>query len=130
MKAKIPTVAAVHVYWPVCPQNTLWNNHDICAGPSRERCYKHVLPSTNRKNLKFRVLSLCGETLQIAIKKRKQRLNQIEGVIVPSNFMKSKLIEEGINPDKINVIYNGISVEPPMISERSAEGYSIHGFYR
>jgi glycosyltransferase involved in cell wall biosynthesis len=120
LKARIPTVAAVHIPWPVCPSFTLWNN-GVCTGPSRRRCYKHMLPLENRKNLKYQIFTLNGETMQLVIKKRKQRLNEIECIIVPSNFMKNMLIHHGLDGDKIKVIYNGISATQSIKPERSVK---------
>jgi glycosyltransferase involved in cell wall biosynthesis len=104
LTVKIPTIAAVHAHWPICPTWNLWNS-ESCIGPSRKRCYSHMLL---HRNMIYRPLSGFGASLQLAIRKRLQRLGKIEAIVVPSNFMKTELVKQGLDPWRIHVIYNGI----------------------
>jgi len=114
LKRCVPSIVAVQIYWPVCPLLTLFiEGKGVCPGPSAWRCYQHMV-SLGKWNMISKVpsaRSLLGSLIVQKLRQRMKVLNRMNAIIVPSKWVKKKLIECGIEEHLINVIYNGLSVE-------------------
>ncbi len=127
LKLKIPIIAAVHIYWPICPLLTLWLNNKMCPGPNHANCFKHCVARKSNLLSKF-CFSFLNISIRLALKKRKNILNKVSAIIVLSDYVKQKMINYGYNQNKIKVIPNGInltSFRPQILKQRKGNSNII-----
>jgi glycosyltransferase involved in cell wall biosynthesis len=137
-------------FWTICPTGQLlFGDGSFCKGPSAHagNCLRHFVKDTQGELLgKFAdwlpnagadfLVRLAGNSTfpaypkqaeVIAISKRLPvnvaRLNRLDGLIVPNEFMKEFLVRYGVNPDLITEKSFGIDVT-------SAEDTSWQASYR
>ncbi|MEM2424984.1 MAG: glycosyltransferase family 4 protein [Candidatus Bathyarchaeia archaeon] len=118
LKLKVPYIACVHIYWPVCPLLTLYvDGQGVCNGPSFFKCLKHL--SFHAKNNIVTALKRLSLGSFICIKSLSRRiiLSKASAIVVPSFFMKNKLASFGFK--NIHVIYNGIDLNEINYNEWS-----------
>jgi len=106
-KLKIPYVACVHIYWPICPILTSYiEGKGVCFSPSFLSCLKHLNSSSTKFPNPFRVtinILRYGKFLS-----RFSILSKSNSIIVPSHFVKKKLDLHGFQ--NVHVIHNGINL--------------------
>lgn len=107
LKLKVPVVASVNIYWPLC--HKLNNFLDIktpkvCLGKGLIRCVKHM------SNFNFSAKTILSNTLRyIHFLKIYSVLSKTQAVVVPSLFLKSKLIQAGYK--NIQLVPYGINLD-------------------
>lgn len=119
----IPIVFTAHDIQAVCPAITMMDNDkNIC-----ERCmhgkYMNCIKKKCNKGsvLKSTIGALEGYYYRI----KKIYTKEIDYIITPSDFYKSKLIEDGISENKIETIHNFVELRDYDV-ETSDEGYALY----
>jgi glycosyltransferase involved in cell wall biosynthesis len=97
-----PTVWTIHDYWPICPLGSLYNFKK--DQPCMKDCARCIYPPLLQGSSKFQ------------LSRRARALSELEKkislFIVPSNFMRKKLLEFNyVKEDKVRVIRNGINID-------------------
>ena len=135
--AGIPRFMTPTDFWTICPTTQLLlGDGSLCSGPTAHsgNCVKHFVQSTQGRLIGkvAEALPDAGADLLVrltnnsvlpaypkqeevsAIAKRLPvnifRLNQLDGLIVPNEFMKKFLIRYGVNPDLITESEFGVDV--------------------
>ena len=122
-KRNIPIVYTAHDVQAICPAITMMDNDkNIC-----EKCMngKYVNCITKKCNKNSTLKSLIGAIEGYYYRNQKIYTNKIDKIITPSEFYKSKLIEDGIPENKIISMHNCIDVNQYNI-ETSDEGYGLY----
>ena len=119
-------IVYVHIWWPICPIITLYKyNKEICNGFLSNKCKECVLHqyNTRTKSSKFvnkmasyalkivAMLFVRNSNLRVKMKKRIDRLNTADSIIVLSRQMKNLFVFNGIDEKKIYTLPNGINCE-------------------
>lgn len=114
MQRKI--IVYTHIWWPICPKITLftWNNK-ICEGYLFNQCGKCIKNSTFKGSFMSKIL-VYFEKLIVSDKrlhkKMKNRINLLNSKntisIVYSTKMMKKFVNNGVTPEKIEIMSNGI----------------------
>jgi len=114
--AGVPVVQTLYNYRLVCPAATLLRDGKIC-----EECIDHSLVRSVRyKCYRNSALQSASLARTIAVHRRKGTWSRvISGFIVPTAFMKAKLAQGGVPPEKIHVKPNWHDPDPGM---RAQEG--------
>ena len=101
-KRGIPVVMTVHDYKLICPNYTLFNHGKIC-----QRCkggkYYNCLRDKCIKDSRLASGVLAAEAYYAKARKLYER--NVDLFIVPSKFVKNKLVEFGMDDDKIEYKY-------------------------
>ena len=141
-QASIPRFMTITDFWTICPTGQLLlPEGNLCAGPSAfsGNCLKHFIHSTQQGLLKKTAgwLPTPGADLLVCMTKKgalpiypKQvevaaisdrlpinisRLNQLNTIVVPSEFMKEFLVRHGVKPGLIARADFGIDITSPCI---------------
>ena len=144
VQAGIPRFMTPTDFWTICPRSQLLlGDGSLCSGPTAHsgNCVKHFVHSTQG-----RLVGKIAEALPdagadllvrltnnnvlpaypqqeevVAIAKRLpvnvSRLNQLDGIIVPNEFMKEFLIRYGVKSDLITESAFGVDVPPAEESD-------------
>jgi len=105
---KIPTITEALIFWPLCPQITLFNSltDSPCEGPNIycDPCIKGAR--------QLRTISAIRSMLLISRMKRlKRKLNLASAVVSDSQYLKDMMVSKGYRSELIHVIYNGVDVK-------------------
>ncbi len=119
MQKKI--IVYTHIWWPICPKIDLftWNNK-ICKGYLFNQCSKCIEKSIFKGSFMynfwskipnyFKKLIILDNMIYIKMKNRTNLLNSNNTIIIVlSKEMMKKFVNNGIMPEKIKIIPNGIS---------------------
>lgn len=121
-KRKIPIVFTAHDLQAICPAIVMLDNSkNIC-----EKCKKgKYINCTKGKCIKnSKLKSLLGTIEGKYYRNNKIYTDKIDKIITPSEFYKSKLIEDGIPKEKISAIHNFIDIENYDVNVED-EGYAL-----
>ena len=123
IKRNIPIVFTAHDVQAICPSITMMDSNrkpcELCMGGKYKNCF-------NKKCIKNSSLkSLLG-----AIEGKYYRNNDIYSkkinyIITPSEFYRSKFIEDGVNKNKIKALHNSIEMKDYDIKTED-EGYALY----
>ena len=108
IKKNIPIVFTAHDVQAICPAIVMLDNEkNIC-----EKCtggkYSNCIKNNCIKNSKLK--SLLGAIEGKYYRNKKIYTKKIDYIITPSEFYRSKFIEDGINENKIEAIHNFIDI--------------------
>lgn len=120
-KLKVPIIQMIYNYRFICPNAHLYTDGKIC-----ERCLKgHYLNAVKYKCVRGSYsISLWYATI-VFLERMVFKVDKMVNVFVtPDNFLRNKLIEGGIDPEKIVSIKNPFDVNGITISEED-EGYFL-----
>lgn len=102
-KYKIPMVLTLHDYKVICPNYQLFNKGEICEkckGGAYYNCFSgSCIKSSHEK-------SLLGAIEAYLHRDVLKSYDKIDKFIAPSNFIKNKFIEFGVDGERIEVIEN------------------------
>lgn len=122
-KRHIPIVFTAHDVQAICPAITMLDsNMDIC-----EKCmggkYMNCTKKTCIKNSKMK--SLLGTIEGYYYRNKKIYKNKIDYIITPSEFYRTKFINDGISEQKIKAIHNSIDVDKYNV-DTSDKGFALY----
>ena len=122
-KKNIPVVFTAHDLQAICPNITMLDiNNNICNACIKGK-YTNCIKKACIKDSKLK--SLLGALEGYFYRINKIYTKKIDYIITPSNFLKKKLIEDGIPQEKIETLYNFIDVEEYNIPTKD-EGYALY----
>jgi glycosyltransferase involved in cell wall biosynthesis len=109
---EIPYVAAVHIYWPVCPVGTLYvDRQGVCPGPEWSRCLRHMsgaVPPTRLPLGATWVPAPLGASIYLKTRQRAGELAQSRAIVVPGQRMLEIL--RGFGLRNISQVPNGLDL--------------------
>lgn len=122
-KRNIPIVFTAHDVQAICPAITMMDSEkNIC-----EKCmagkYLNCVKKTCVKNSKLK--SLLGAIEGYYYRFKKIYTKQIDYIITPSEFYRTKLIEDGISGEKIKALHNSIEMNDYNVKTKD-EGYALY----
>ena len=123
-KRNIPIVYTAHDLQAICPAILMLDtNKNIC-----EKCingnYKNCIKNKCIKNSKLK--SILGVIEAKYYDNQEIYTKKINTIITPSNFLKNKLIEKGIDSNKIEVINNFINEQEEIEIEERLGDYALY----
>lgn len=122
-KRNIPIVFTAHDVQAICPAITMLDsNKNIC-----EACINgKYINCVNKKCVKnSKLKSVLGAIEGRYYRFKKIYKKQIDYIITPSEFYKKKLIEDGINANKIRALHNFIDIKQYDV-ETEDKGYALY----
>lgn len=122
-KRNIPIVFTAHDVQAICPAITMMDSEkNVC-----EKCmagkYLNCVKKTCIKNSKLK--SLLGAIEGYYYRFKKIYTKQIDYIITPSEFYRTKLIEDGISGEKIKALHNSIEMKDYNVKTKD-EGYALY----
>lgn len=122
-KRNIPIVFTAHDVQAICPAITMMDSEkNVC-----EKCmagkYLNCVKKTCIKNSKLK--SLLGTIEGYYYRFKKIYTKQIDYIITPSEFYRTKLIEDGISGEKIKALHNSIEMKDYNVKTKD-EGYALY----
>lgn len=103
-KKSIPIIQTLHDYKLICPNNNLINNEKICEFCNGKFFYKSIFKKCNDSSL--------IKTTALAVESHFSRSNgdftKVNHFIAVSRFLKQKLVQYGLDENKISVVHNPI----------------------
>jgi glycosyltransferase involved in cell wall biosynthesis len=108
LKLRTPCVACAHIFWPACPMETFYVDHQgVCEGRSFSRCVNHMRCS--RYRMAKHLAGFPSALLEyVTFLSRRRILDHLDALVVPSQAVERKLRSAGFH--NIEVIYNGIDL--------------------
>jgi len=119
----IPIVFTAHDVQAICPAITMIDNNDsIC-----EKCMhgKYINCIKKKCNKGSTLKSIIGAIEGYYYRINKIYTKEIDFIITPSEFYKTKLIEDGIDKNKIAAIHNSIDSEKYDLKTED-DGYALY----
>jgi glycosyltransferase involved in cell wall biosynthesis len=109
---KVPVVATLHTYWPICLLNNLCYHHGhVCRGYDRQEC-SLCLAQRFSEIYGFRIPpALLRGIVEAVMRSRKILLKGVDEFIVPAKKAAECLTTLGVKEEKIRLIPHGISLE-------------------
>ena len=106
---KIPIIFTAHDVQAICPAITMMdNNQNVCELCMKGKYLNCIKKSCNKGS---KAKSIIGALEGYYYRQKKIYTNKINYIITPSEFYRTKFIEDGINPNKIEAIHNFIIAE-------------------
>lgn len=122
-KRKIPIVFTAHDVQAICPAIIMLDsNKNICENCIKGK-YTNCIKKKCIKNSGLKSILGAVEGRYYRIKKIYTK--KIDYIITPSEFYKTKLIEDGVYENKIKAIHNFINIEEYDITTKD-EGYALY----
>ena len=122
-KRNIPIVFTAHDVQAICPAITMMDNDKNICELCMHGHYMNCIKKSCNKGSKLK--SILGAIEGYYYRLNKIYTQKIDFIIAPSEFYKSKFIEDGINPQKIEAIHNPIEVKDYDINTKD-EGYALY----
>lgn len=122
-KRKIPIVFTAHDVQAICPAIVMLDsNKEIC-----EKCMhgKYINCIKNKCIKDSNLKSILGAIEGKYYRNKKIYTKKIDKIITPSEFYRTKLIEDGIGQDKIVALHNFIDIDEYNVP-REDEGYALY----
>ncbi|NNV07973.1 glycosyltransferase [Geobacillus sp. C56-T2] len=123
----IPTILTLHDYWIICPLKFLMNRHfHLCSGPNLgAKCVECFCDFRENDEIRKKLLQ---ESL-LRFSYIKDTLKQKTDLIIAvSKSVQTKLLEEGINPKKIKVIYPALKTKTQITKKDYLNKRIVFGF--
>ena len=122
-KKNIPIVYTAHDVQVICPAILMLDNEkNICE---RCMCGKYINCIKKKCNKGSVLKSIIGALEGYYYRRKKVFTKKIDRIIAPTNFYKQKLIEDGINENKIVAIHNFIDTEEYDVKTED-QGYALY----
>lgn len=121
--AHIPIIQTLHEYKTVCPVSSLISNGQVCQSCGGSSFWRATVKRCNRGSIARSLLS----TVEAYISKILGAVKEIDHFIAVSDFVKNKVIELGLPPDKITTIHNFKDVSRCYPSAKQGEYFLYFG---
>lgn len=102
----IPIVQTLHEYKLICPVYTLVSNGEICEACAGSQFWRAIPRRCNRGSLRRSLLS----SAETYVSRFLGSVKNIDHFIAVSDFVRTKMIQYGIPPDKISTVHNFVDV--------------------
>ena len=120
-EAGIPIIQTLHDYKPVCPTYSLISKNKICERCKGKKFYNAFIQRCNHDSIIFSGINSAEMYLHHSL----GWYDIPDLFITPSNFMRDKLIEFGMPPDKLVHIPNFVNPKKFTVSNQ-AEDYFVY----
>lgn len=122
-KRNIPVVFTAHDVQAICPAITMMDNDkNVCELCMKGKYMNCVKKSCNKGS---KAKSLIGALEGYYYRTKKIYSKEIDYIITPSEFYRTKFIQDGINPNKIQAIHNSIEMDDYNV-ETEDNGYALY----
>ena len=122
-KKNIPIVFTAHDVQAVCPAITMMDNDKcICE---KCKCGKYLNCIKKKCNKGSTLKSIIGAIEGYYYRTKKIYTKKINYIITPSNFYKTKFVEDGIPDYKIKALHNFVDLKQYDL-ETTDEGYALY----
>lgn len=122
-KRNIPIVFTAHDVQAICPAITMMDNDKNPCELCMKGRYINCIKKSCNKGSKLK--SALGAIEGYYYRNHKIYIDKIDYIITPSEFYKTKFIEDGINPNKIQAIHNSIEMNDYNV-ETQNDGYALY----
>lgn len=123
LKRNIPIVFTAHDVQAICPAITMMDNDkntcELCIKGKYINCVKK---SCNKGS---KLKSIIGALEGYYYRFNKIYTDKISYIITPSEFYRTKFIEDGVNPNRIQAIHNSIEMNDYDVKTED-EGYALY----
>ncbi|QID19705.1 glycosyltransferase family 4 protein [Nitrogeniibacter mangrovi] len=103
-QAGVPIVQTLHEYKLICPTYSLFNDGQVCERCPKGGFYQATITRCNRKSLARSALS----TVESYVSRWLGNIDRVDHFIAVSDFVRQKMVEYGIAPDRITTVHNFI----------------------
>ena len=117
----IPIIQTLHDYKPVCPTYSLVSKNQICERCKGKKFYNALIQKCNHDSLGFSAIN----SIEMYLHHLLGWYDIPDLFITPSNFMRNKLIEFGMSPEKLVHIPNFVDPEKFQVAN-SSEDYFVY----
>lgn len=120
---KVPVVFTAHDLQAICPGITMMDNEkNVC-----EQCMhgKYMNCVKKKCNKGSTLKSIIGAIEGYYYRNKKIYIKKIDYIITPSEFYKTKLIEDGIPENKIKTLHNFVELQDYDL-QTTDEGYALY----
>lgn len=122
-KRNIPIVYTAHDLQAICPAITMLDNDknicEKCMGGKYLNCIK------KKCNKGSRLKSIIGALEGYYYRYNKIYTKRIDFIITPSEFCKNKMVEDGIDKNKIKVLHNFVDIKQYNVKTKD-DGYILY----
>ena len=122
-KRKIPIVFTAHDLQAICPAIVMLNNDKNVCDKCMKGKYTNCIKDKCIKNSKLK--SVLGAIESTYYRNKKIYSHQINIIVTPSIFYKTKLQEDGIDPHKILAMHNFIDINDYDVKTED-DGYALY----
>lgn len=122
-KRNIPIVFTAHDVQAICPAITMMDNDKNPCELCMKGKYINCIKKSCNKGSKLK--SALGAIEGYYYRNHKIYTDKIDYIITPSEFYRTKFIEDGINPNKIQAIHNSIEMNDYNV-ETQDDGYALY----
>lgn len=122
-QAGIPIVQTLHEYKQVCPVYSLVSNGVVCEACAGRRYWKALSHKCNRGSVLRSMLSMTESYVSQML----GASTDINHFIAVSDFQRRKLIELGVEKNKISTVHNFINLEEYSVATGEGEYFLYYG---
>lgn len=122
-KRNIPIVFTAHDVQAICPAITMMDNDKNPCELCMKGKYINCIKKSCNKGSKLK--SALGAIEGYYYRNHKIYTDKIDYIITPSEFYRTKFIEDGINPNKIQAIHNSIEMNDYNVKTKD-DGYALY----
>lgn len=122
-KRNIPIVFTAHDVQAICPAITMMDNDKNPCELCMKGKYINCIKKSCNKGSKLK--SALGAIEGYYYRNHKIYTDKINYIITPSEFYRTKFIEDGINPNKIQAIHNSIEMNDYNVKTQD-DGYALY----
>lgn len=123
LKRNIPIVFTAHDVQAICPAITMMDNDKKTCELCMKGKYMNCVKKSCNKGSKLK--SIIGALEGYYYRINKIYTDKISYIITPSEFYRTKFIEDGVNPNKIQAIHNSIEMNDYNVKTED-EGYALY----
>ena len=121
-KRNIPIVFTAHDLQAICPNKTMLDSRNNICEECLNGSYRNCIKKRCIKNSKLK--SMLGAIENLYYRNKAIYTEKIDKIITPSEFYRKKIIEYGVNNNKVLAIHNFIDL--PKENEEKTEDYAIY----
>lgn len=119
----IPIVFTAHDVQAICPAITMMDNEKNTCELCMKGKYINCIKKSCNKGSKLK--SALGAIEGYYYRNHKIYMDKIDYIITPSEFYRTKFIEDGVNENKIQAIHNSIDMNDYNV-ETQDDGYALY----
>ena len=119
---RLPVMMSVRDYKIICPNSVLLDRSGICERCKGEKYYNSLIHRCKRNSL----IPSAVACLEAYLHRHRRTYDSVRAFLAPSQFCKKKLVEFGMDREKIFVVPNFISPEDFGSKDTSSEPFCVY----
>jgi glycosyltransferase involved in cell wall biosynthesis len=116
-EAGVPIVQTLHEYKLICPVYTLISNGTVCEACQGHHFWRAIPRKCNRSSAARTLLSVT----ETYVSRFLGSVDSIDHFIAVSDFVRTKMIEHGIPPQKISTVHNFVDASRGKANHQAGE---------